>query len=249
MASPRDSRRNPRLAALVLVFLASFTVYGLYCINTVSEVKISGAAYQRIIQGKDLIADVLPPPAYLIETYLTAYRMLDAQGPEELAELEAALRRLGAEFEARQAVWSKALAEGELKRSLTVDSYQPGKRMLAALEQDFVPALRAGNPDQARTVLDLSVSRDYALHRRAVDRVVELASARHREDEAAAAMAVTSRTYGQVVLGIVLFVFLSCFSAWLIRKEDPGRIASAEEGDAPAQARLISDRGQNRNAA
>lgn len=249
MASPRDTRLNSRLAALVLVFLVSFSVYGLYCINTVSEVKISGTAYQRIIEGKDLIADVLPPPAYLIETYLTAYLMLDAEGPEELAALVARLRRLATDFETRQAVWSRVLAEGELKRAMTVEAFEPGKRMLAALEEDFVPALRAGNPDQARTVLELTVSRDYALHRRAVDRVVELASARHHEAEAAAAMSVKSRTYGQVTLGLGLFAFLSLFSAWLIRKGDPERIGSGEADTPQAHMRLNSDRGQNRTAA
>ena len=40
--------------------------------KSLNVVKIGGPLYDRIVQGKDLIADVLPPPAYIIEAYLTA---------------------------------------------------------------------------------------------------------------------------------------------------------------------------------
>lgn len=228
----RFSRLNNRFAALILVFLVSFSLYGLYCINTVSEVKINGPYYKRIIQGKDVIADILPPPEYLIETYLTAYRMFHADSGEDLGTFEAKFRKLRADYMERHAHWKKELAEDELKRILVVESYEPAQRMLEAVDREFVPAMRAGNLDQARTVLELVIHREYVLHRNAIDKVVALAVKRNQEDEARAAVAVQSRTYGQIALGVFLFFILSVFSSWVIRNGD----AKARSGAPPDSA-------------
>ena len=36
------------------------------------EVKVGGPHYQRIVLGKDLLADILPPPEYIVEPFLEA---------------------------------------------------------------------------------------------------------------------------------------------------------------------------------
>ena len=36
------------------------------------ELRVNGPIYQRIAAGKDLIANVVPPPAYVVEAFLEA---------------------------------------------------------------------------------------------------------------------------------------------------------------------------------
>ena len=43
----------------------------------INEVKVNGPLYRQIVEGKDLIADILPPPEYIIESYLTAYELAE----------------------------------------------------------------------------------------------------------------------------------------------------------------------------
>ena len=38
----------------------------------INKLKIGGALYEQVVLGKDLIADILPPPAYVIEAYLVS---------------------------------------------------------------------------------------------------------------------------------------------------------------------------------
>jgi methyl-accepting chemotaxis protein len=33
---------------------------------------VNGPVYQEIVYGKDLIADILPPPLYIVESYMLA---------------------------------------------------------------------------------------------------------------------------------------------------------------------------------
>lgn len=256
----RNSRHTTRFAALVLIFLVSFTVYGLYCINTVTAVKINGSFYKRIIQGKDVIADILPPPAYLIETYLTAFRMLEAH-PDSLPALEADIVRLRAEYQSRQDHWRADLEDGPMKRLLVEESYRPGLRLLEVLAKEYIPALRAGDRDRAKTVLLRDIQPAYAAHRAAIDKVVALALERHRQDEASAAMAVESRTYGQIALGIFLFFTLTIVSAYAVQKSDsgptsgirpeamPGPSAVSAPSSPDPDARLKTGRGQIRESA
>src|SRR4051794_13642409 len=129
----RNSRTAAKLGALALVFLLAFSLYGLYCINTVTEVKINGPYYKRIVQGKDVIADILPPPLYLIESYLNAFRMLRSRNPEELAALAAQAARLRSEYAGRHGYWEANLPEGALKQVLVRDAYVPAQRMLNAI--------------------------------------------------------------------------------------------------------------------
>ena len=55
--------------------------------NTVQQVKINGDMYGKIIDSKDLIADILPPPDYIVESHLTCFQMLDEHDPQVLDEL------------------------------------------------------------------------------------------------------------------------------------------------------------------
>jgi len=50
----------------------SFIIFFGAAILTLNKLKVNRPVYQNIIQGKDLIADILPPPEYIIESYLVA---------------------------------------------------------------------------------------------------------------------------------------------------------------------------------
>lgn len=234
----RDFRSTAKVATLAAVFLLAFTLYGLYCIGTVNEVKVNGSLYQDIERSQDVVADVLPPPEYLVETLLTAYELLDAEDPAQTSGLAAKAERLRADYLERHAYWERALPPGPLRSALVDSSFLPAQRILAALEDRFLPAIREGDKSAARSVLDRIIRPDYLLHRKQIDAVVKLAKIRNAEAEASADMAVRSRTYGQVVIGILLFAFLSFFSSYVIGEErKAGEQARALEAEAGIPSR------------
>ena len=69
---------------LVAISLAGgFLLFGAWTSHTISETKVGGPNYQRIVLYKDLVADILPPPNYIIESYLTT---LHLSAPDRRAE-------------------------------------------------------------------------------------------------------------------------------------------------------------------
>src|SRR5689334_14898710 len=95
----RNFKLSHRFAILVGLFALGFIIYGVWSFKTLNELKVNGPLYQRIIQGKDLIADILPPPEYVIESYLVALQLSDASNKTEQNRLNERLKKLKAEYD------------------------------------------------------------------------------------------------------------------------------------------------------
>jgi methyl-accepting chemotaxis protein len=133
-----------KLLALIAVFTVGLIAYGAWSYNTLNVVKVHGPYYQRIVDGKDLVADVLPPPLYILESYLLAFQLAGgAQNGADRSTLEpivAELRRLRSDYDQRHVVWTKNLPEGPLKQALLHDSRTPAIDFFRVLDAEFVPA-------------------------------------------------------------------------------------------------------------
>jgi methyl-accepting chemotaxis protein WspA len=202
------------LSVLVGVFLVGFLGFTVVAWETLERVKINGPFYHDIVRGKDLIADVLPPPAYIIESYLVALQLVDHADKAELGPLLERAKRLRREYEDRRAFWGNELREGPMRAALA-KSQAPAGEFFAIFERELVPAVLAGDIARARTLTQGPLKRNYEEHRGAIDDVVRLAVADHGRVEVAAVDLLTSSTrwlFG-LAASIVLVVL---WLAWLI---------------------------------
>lgn len=182
-----------KLMMLVLLFIIGIGVIGLAAWRTIAIVKVGGPIYDGIAQNKDLIADILPPPEFIIEAHLGAHLLGDTDDPSARSEIISTIARLQVEFETRRAFWQQNLPEGEMKSALTTDSYEPAAEFFRALNDHFIPAVRAGETAKAREILGGPMLASFNRHRAAIDRCVEIASRQSKEGEAAAAATLNSR--------------------------------------------------------
>ena len=211
------SDSSVKFASIAVSALAAVTVYGLYCFDTVSQVKINGPHYRSIALGHELVADVLPPGVYLVETYLIAFEMMDAEG-EKLDELILKSDRLKAHFLERSAYWNGTLPDDSLNQLLMGKAVYPGNDLLETMEKGFIPALRVGEKARARALLHGTMRRQFRGHREGVDAVVRLALARNTRNENEAARMVHERTLGQIIMGFSLIMLLAAGCFRLVRK-------------------------------
>src|SRR3954465_388745 len=103
-----------KLAALAGVFVIGFLVFGYMGYDALNSCK-NNTNYQRVGQDKDLIADILPPPAYIIETYLVTNLLAHETDESKLHEHVEKLQALKKDYFDRQLVWQKDLPEGAMK--------------------------------------------------------------------------------------------------------------------------------------
>src|SRR3954465_4835221 len=101
------------ITALGLGAVIATSIYGL------AQLKVGGPLYDKIKLGNDLIADILPPPEYVIESYLEATLALN--NPAGLAIHRDRLTQLKKEYDERREFWSKSDLDPAIKVKLVQD--------------------------------------------------------------------------------------------------------------------------------
>lgn len=100
------------------VTLLGFITFTLIAAHVVGQIKVNGPLYTQIVLGKDLIADILPPPRYIIESYLLCLQMLGEQDQsafDTLAARGTALKSGGGGYDERHQYWERHLTPGPMR--------------------------------------------------------------------------------------------------------------------------------------
>src|SRR4051812_29519699 len=162
-----------KLYMLTGVCVAGLFIFGAVAYTTVNIVKVNGPHYQRVVQNKDLLADVLPPPNFIVETYLTAEQMRDAKDKSEFNALLKRYAQLKADFATRQDYWSKNLEDGPLKQEINETSRKPAEEFFAVMDNELIPAMDKGDIDAVKNIYATKLPPLYGLHRDAIDKIVD----------------------------------------------------------------------------
>jgi methyl-accepting chemotaxis protein len=193
-----------QLLGSALLALVGFVLFGVVAFATLNDLKINGPRYVRIIQGKDLVADLVPQPVTLIESYLTVHQMLGETDRRRLDELIRGSQELRTQFEARHAYWEKMLPPGELRTTLHEKAYPVASDFLRQVDDQFIPAIRRGDQENARLIADGTLKPLYEQHMKVVLEVVQLATKQTSEEERAALAIARERSALVPLVGLLL---------------------------------------------
>jgi methyl-accepting chemotaxis protein len=200
-----------------LLILASIAVASAIVATGVNQIKVHGPLYVKIKSTNDLTADILPPPLYLIETYLTVLQLRATERPEEARALEAHLEQLRKDMEEREGYWAEQPLSQSVRDALTHGVLPTAHQLFEAVERRFLPALHSADAAAAISALK-DISALYVKHRAAVDELVKRAnvSIDGAEGEATAA----EHLYLSAIYGILGLVGVIGFAvAWaLVRR-------------------------------
>ena len=167
----RTSSVNGVLGLVLVTFVAGQTGLAIATWWQLDQIGFTGEAFANVVQAKDLVADVLPPPEYLVESELTAYEALSPDADTRAAALTR-LTRLESEFTIRHGYWDEALPPGTLRTGLLTTASDPAADWYKIVHGKFLPALQAGDDEAASAVLRDELVPLYATHRAAIDQVV-----------------------------------------------------------------------------
>jgi methyl-accepting chemotaxis protein len=227
MAALRNLKIKTKLTLLVGAFLLAFIAFWNVASNTLNTLKVDGPYHNQIIMGKDLVADILPPPAYIIESYLIALQMADPANRDRLndrpayAGLISKSRQLSAEYERRHEVWRRDLQDNtELKRNMVQESYVPAKRFFEVMDQRLIPAITGPRPNYAlaRQLVNGPLRQNYEQHRAAIDQVVIGAEARNKAVGEEAGRVIRQSTTALTALGITLIVVVGVGMGYFLNR-------------------------------
>ena len=191
------------MVSLVLGFAATLWT-SLSAINTL---KVGGATYTQIILGKDLIADILPPPEYLIESYLETTQLLDDPGSHQARGKK--LAQLRKDYGLRHDYWLGQSLDGGIKDRLTRESHAFAMEFWKETEEKFLPAIESGNMEAARASY-AALTRHYLAHRGVIDEIVPAANDMNKRFEMEAVATEASVKWAfWTTAGIILLTVLA----------------------------------------
>ena len=124
-------------------------------------------AAESMGQSKDLVADILPPPLYLIEAQLVSSELLQGDHANRKALLEK-LSSLKKDYDTRNQYWLESNLDQNLRSSLMGDQKKYADLFWIEVLTRFIPAVEAGQNEAAQNSLQ-ALREYYGLHRKGVD--------------------------------------------------------------------------------
>ncbi|QAY77640.1 methyl-accepting chemotaxis protein [Sphingosinicella sp. BN140058] len=196
-----------RLGGGILVLLLAFGLAAAWW--NIDTIRMGGPIQGKNQEASDLIADILPPPKFIIESYLEATRL--RQNPQDYTARAARLAKLQEDYETRHAYWQESALDADVRAPILTGSHAPAEAFWTELNERFLPAIRAGNIGDA----DASYARltaAYDEHRSRIDEAVATASRFQGELRERSATEVSRALFilGTVALLILLSVLGFC---------------------------------------
>ncbi|MBV9867398.1 MAG: methyl-accepting chemotaxis protein [Abitibacteriaceae bacterium] len=234
-----------KLSLLVGLFVLGFMAFGIVTYSTMNtlratldNLKVNGPKYKEIVQSKDLIADILPPPEYILEAYMVVLQMADETNraglstrlPGERESLIEKSVRLRKEYFDRHNFWMTDLqslppSADKLKTTMLDDSYLPAKDFLDVRDTQFIPAVQRGDYKTAKALAYGVLRQKYNAHRAAIDKVVAMANARNAElergakvDINAAESVIAARINTLITLGVAIIAIVALGVGWFLSR-------------------------------
>ncbi len=160
-----------KLALLAGTAILGFIGYFAVSYQLMQVVAVNGSLYNEIINNKDLVADILPPPEYIIETYLVTKQIIAAKEASQKKELINRFADLEKDFRERHEFWKSRIPPGSLHNMLLVDSYEPGVKFFTLVNNEFIAAVRNSDLEKIKTI-EAELDRLYEQHRTKINQVV-----------------------------------------------------------------------------
>ena len=171
--------------------------------TTLSELKIRGPIYNRIVAEKDLIADILPPPLFVAQAYALAYE--GHFHAERRASSIEQIKDLQRSFEDRKKYWETAELPQTERDILEKKLYPTADVFWTMMNKDVIPSL--GKPYEEMDAIFEKLVIAYSQQKDAVLELNTVTSANLAAAEAEAAQT-GSRMEKLAILGSIVSVLL-----------------------------------------
>lgn len=147
---------------LAIIVLASAVVYA---------IRADGPMTRQSALQAEILADVLPPPAFVVEPYLNAALIL--HDPDRAGPYLSDLKDERAEFEARKTYWKTAPVPAQLRQPLN-DTIAAADKFWQVMDGKFLPAVAAGNRIAMEEAFTMDIAPIYRVQREQVRSIVAL---------------------------------------------------------------------------
>jgi len=195
-----------KMMILLIVLIIGYTIFGLVSFSTLNILRIHGNLYNQIVMSKDLIADVLPPPGYIIESYLDVLQLVDETDTTKMNYFFEELKRLQIDYNDRHQFWvnESLLEQGALRDAMIKGAYDPAIKFYDIVFNKFIPAIKSGDREYAGELAYGDLKTLYETHRKSVDQVVSGSTEKYENVEELASKTIQRDTKKLIIIAFIV---------------------------------------------
>lgn len=205
--------RMSKFGAMGLIALLILSaVIGFFGINSI---RMGGEMHRQNAQMHEFNADILPPPAYLVEAFALANVM--AVHPESYDINDKRLADLQAAYRERTQHWAASDLDEDLRNELNQAVRTDGVQFWDLVNNDLKPAVLSGNSARVDRVLD-DLLATYRSHRSKIDALVEHTAVTQGElqESSDTSVTITLSVLATIIVALIAAMFFA--SSLLSRK-------------------------------
>jgi signal transduction histidine kinase/BarA-like signal transduction histidine kinase len=216
---------STRLRLLIGLFVLTLTLFAWWCLKSLNEVRVGGPVYQRIAASKDLRSDLMPPPLYLGESYLTALELNQSATSAEQEALTHRLETLREQTREHFERWKNQLDIHSASRERLTSIHAGAERFFRLALGEYSHAVLNARATE-RTRLLQRLTELFQQQRVQVDAAISAARLQEKQDEIwveAQTRRITNRLLGALFGTVLAMAAL----AWLIYRSIAQPLAQA----------------------
>ncbi|PKA39692.1 methyl-accepting chemotaxis protein [Rhizobium sullae] len=139
-----------------------------------NKLRVNGEVYRQIIYGKDLVADILPPPLYVVESYMLA---LEAVQRPDVAKknIDRIENILKPAYEDRRKYWLTTALSADLKQKLLNDVLVKGDVFWKVMLEELAPAILKNDSAVIPASFE-KLATNFHIHESSVNELVDMAN-------------------------------------------------------------------------
>jgi methyl-accepting chemotaxis protein len=190
-----------QLTLLITFMVFGFAISGYLAERAYKKVLVKGDVYENIVSDKDLLADILPPPAYLLESWQVALEMVAVKN-KPLQPLIDKSNQLAKDFSARSKYWDDTIQDPKMHDVITKELTPTGEEFLRIRDGIFIPAVKSGDTKRIDAAME-QLQTAYQKHREAVDLMVALSNSHYQKIEDAVPGKVSSAQSNTLIFVLI----------------------------------------------
>jgi methyl-accepting chemotaxis protein WspA len=181
------------------------------------EFRVNGPVYQKLARQRELLAEVLPPTLALTQPYLTLNQMIAAEDEASLIRLETRFQQEAKSYLEAHDRWAQELTEGPLREELIVRAHIPALEVLRLAREEYLPALRKKEREEARRVLYHKIDPTYESHFKVITSAIGNVKAEVAANEQVANRRMQAWLAAETVISILAVLLIVAAGIWLTR--------------------------------
>ena len=151
--------------------LLGFILATATAVFSLMELRVGGPLSKKQSQSYELLADLFPPPLYLVESMLIVHH-----GAEDTGQADATLKALNTlhqQYDARRAYWKGLDLPGEMRAGLDASDVEV-QAFWKVVDGEYAPALKSGDVIGINSTI-AKLEPIYARHRKVIDQLAVMA--------------------------------------------------------------------------